>query len=122
MNTIDHRKLDRLRLDLTERHAALSGLSDRYHQARDVLQDRVLQFRVSRHAEVHWRPGDDTQVFLSLPAAEQAKHRNEVDNANAIALQRDVLAALHTRVESLRPAVDALQRLINACDKYTKGA
>ena len=122
MNTIDHRKLDRLRLDLTERHAALSGLSDRYQQARDVLQYLVLNFRTSRHAEIHWRRGDDTNVFLTLPAAEQAKHRNEVENANAIALQRVEMAALHARVEALRPAVDALQRLINACGQYTKGA
>ena len=120
MTAIDHKKLSRLRLDLTERHAALSGLTDRYQQARDGLQYLILNFRVSRHAEVHWRTGDDTQVFLSLSAAEQAKHRGEVDRANEIALQRVEMVALQGRIEALRPAVDALQRLINACDKYTK--
>ena len=82
MTAIDHKKLSRLRLDLTERHAALTGLTDLHQQARDGLQYLMLNFRVSRHAAVHWRTGDDTQVFLSLSAAEQAKHRDEIDRAN----------------------------------------
>lgn len=115
---IDHKKHARLRAELVEKRSTIEGLSQRHRDSRDEESRLVMMFAVSRHAQVHWRPGDDPAVFLTLTPAQQAECRHEVDQARRIADERDVGAALMQRINELRPAVDALQALVRACDQY----
>jgi len=111
-------KLQRLRLDLTERRAALNGLTQNYQAAREHIGQLIGSFAVSRAAAVHWHPGDDPAVYLTLSAGQQAQHPDEVRAAREVSRAREAAQAIQARIEALRPAVDALTQLVKACDQY----
>jgi predicted nucleic acid-binding Zn-ribbon protein len=119
---IDNAKLERLRADLIEKRAAIEGLSDRYRRDREHGLQCVAEFRVCRAAAVHYRNGDDPAIFLSLTPAEQTYFSRETAGAREIQQQRDRARELHARIETLRPSVDALARLVAACERYVMEA
>ena len=119
---VDISKLERLRLDLEEKRAALFGLGRSYQDERDNVTQLVMSFAVCHAARVHWRPGDDPAVFLELPSKDQNEFKFEVGQARVIVKAREAMQAVRRRQDALTPRLNALTQLVAACDRYVQGA
>lgn len=118
---IDHGKHQRLRLELSIKRAAMTGVSALVTQNLDALREMEVDFSAHAPRLDDYHGGTPAQFLAAFDAA-KPNHQAAVASwaasaRHAVALRAE-LAALRAQLETQRPAVDALAHLIAALDKY----
>ena len=120
-NDIDHGKHQHLRLELSMKRAALSGISAMATQNMDALRELETDFSDHCPSLDDYRSGTPADFLAAFDKAKpnhQAAVTAWATSARRAVAMRAELAALRAQLEAQQPAVDALAHLVAACNKY----
>ena len=114
-------KLDQIRRQEREARALVVHELQRARDLQDDIAHAIATFPASPAAAAHYRFGDDTAVFLQMPEEQAAQFSAEVRAARRIRQDKDALAALRERIDTLHARHTALAQLARACEAYAHG-
>lgn len=116
----DPQKLADLQRRLADQTASIRGLSQEYHLIRHERDQSILMFSVGLNCTHLWQSGQDTSVFLNLPADKAAAYPAELAQARAIADKGTAAADLMNHINAQRARIDALAQLVRGCEQYVQ--
>lgn len=118
---IDAAKLDQIQRQAREARALVEHELRRARDLQEDIAHAIATFPASLAAAAHWRPSDDTSVFLQMSEEQAAPLAAEVRAARRIQQDKEALAALRARIDTLHTRHIALAQLARACETYAHG-
>ena len=118
---IDLGKLDQIQRQAREARALVEHELRRARDLQEDIAHAIATFPASAAAGAFWHPSDDTAVFLQIPEEQAAQFPAEVRAARRIQQDKEALAALRERIDSLHARHMALAQLARACEAYAHG-